>query len=175
MNEKIASARCVVSAASAILEQCAGLAERIDDGVYTAASKRLAGGTIGKHLRHVVDHFRAAVEGCEATIDYDHRERQVPMETNRRAALDEVRHVAARMEGLAEEVLERPVRIRVMVSGDGTETELSSSLARELHFAMHHAIHHQAMMRSIAEEFGAALSPEFGMAPSTLNHERARA
>lgn len=68
-----------------------------------------------------------------------------------------------------------PVRVRVMVSGDGAETELVSSLARELAFATHHAVHHQAMMRAIAGEFGVEASSDFGKAPSTINHEVVKA
>jgi hypothetical protein len=59
-----------------------------------------------------------------------------------------------------------------MLSGDGHEAELESTLGRELVFATHHAIHHHAMMSAIASEFGIKVGPDFGKAPSTINHER---
>jgi uncharacterized damage-inducible protein DinB len=58
-----------------------------------------------------------------------------------------------------------------MVAGDGSCATLSTTIGRELAFATHHGVHHQAMMRAIAGEFGVDVSPTFGKAPSTINHE----
>ena len=65
-----------------------------------------------------------------------------------------------------------PVRIRVMLSGDGTEAELDSTVVREVAFATHHGIHHVAMMKAIAGEMGVSLDGDIGKAPSTIQHER---
>lgn len=167
-----AKPRGVVAAGCVVLEHCAGMVRGLDDRAYTTPSARLAGGTIGKHLRHVVDHFRAALEGREAVIDYDHRARNVPMESDRQAAVAAIGGVVEGLERLTDRELSAPVRVLAMLTGDGAEIELGSTLCRELHFAMHHAIHHQAMMRSIAEEFGASVDSEFGKAPSTVHFER---
>ena len=65
--------------------------------------------------------------------------------------------------------------VRVMVSAEGAEASLGSTLARELAFAVHHAVHHNAMIASIAGELGIACPAGFGKAPSTANHERCQA
>jgi hypothetical protein len=164
----------VAAAAVSLLAQCAALVERLDDGAYTATSTTIRGGTIGKHFRHVLDHFRAAV-GCHADggcIDYDHRDRDVPMETDRRLAMDSIDSLAAGLRRIDDRGLSSAVRVRVMVSADGATAELRSTLARELAFAAHHAVHHLAMIRAIASEFGQELPEDLGRAPSTLNHER---
>ena len=44
--------------------------------------------------------------------------------------------------------------VRCMLSAQGDEQRLRSSLAREIAFASHHATHHHAMMASIALEHG---------------------
>lgn len=163
-------------AATALLDQCASFIQQVDDHAYVTESKTIAGGTLGKHVRHVVDHFAAAVGAYERgeIIDYDHRERNVPMETDRRAALDAINDVRMQIACLGPRQLSEPVQVRVMLTGDGADADLSSTLARELFFATHHAIHHHAMMKAIACEFGFDAACEFGKAPSTLNYEAAR-
>jgi hypothetical protein len=59
-----------------------------------------------------------------------------------------------------------------MLTSDGVDAELGSTLGRELAFATHHAVHHHAMLGAIAAELGVATPPEFGKAPSTIRHER---
>jgi uncharacterized damage-inducible protein DinB len=169
----------VAAAAVVLLDQCAsfigGVAGR--PACYAGDSGVLRGGTIGKHVRHTLDHFRAALDGLRpgAVVDYDRRERDVPMETDPGAALDAIARVRDRLSRLAGSDLERPLRIRVMLTGDGQEAVLTSTLGRELAFAAHHAVHHHAMIAAIAREFGVETCADFGKAPSTLKHERAKA
>jgi uncharacterized damage-inducible protein DinB len=168
----------VAGAGVVLLRQCEQFIRHITgeagEARYCAVSSVLPGGTIGKHLRHCLDHYRAALDGFErgAVIDYDHRERDVPMETMPAEALGAIQEIAARLSVLSGAALESPVRVRVMVSGEGEEVELSSTLGRELAFATHHAVHHQAMMGAIAAELGVRPAADFGKAPSTVNHER---
>lgn len=164
----------VAAAGAAMLAQCAAFVRALSDGAYVCDSSTHKGGTIGKHVRHVLDHFRAALEqGCAGeTIDYDRRARNVPMETDRGAAIEAVESVRGRLAALREQDLDRPVRIRVMLAGDGTEAELRSTLGRELAFAAHHAVHHHAMVKAMAAEFGLDAGEHFGKAPSTLRHQQ---
>lgn len=161
------------AAGAALLRQCAAFVRQLDDAAYAADSATIRGGTIGKHVRHVLDHFRAAIEQGTAgrVIDYDHRERNVPMETDRAAALAAIDTLGERLGTLRESDLVLPVRVRVMLTADGAEVELGSTLGRELAFAAHHAVHHHAMLKAMASEFGVHAPPEFGKAPSTLRHE----
>lgn len=166
----------VAAAAAAILDQCARFVQAMPEGVYTRESRTIKGGTIGKHVRHSVDHFAAALGclGSDAVIDYDHREREVPMETSAAVALRTIADLRRRLTAINEPDVRSPVRISVMLAGDGTEATLHSSLGRELHFAFHHAVHHHAMMKAIAAEHGVDAPADFGLAPSTINYERSR-
>ena len=174
----------VAGAAVRLLDECARFIEGVGDEAYTRESRVIHGGTIGKHVRHVLDHYSAIFVGMDMgeEIGYDRRERNVPMETDRGAAQAAIVELKSRLSrGVSEGTawLSRPVRVRVMVSAEGQEAELGSTAGRELAFATHHAVHHQAMMRAIAEEYGLAGrlgggSGGFGRAPSTLNHERGR-
>lgn len=175
-SERRAQAVCPVAAAAiALLDQCECFVRQASGPAYSGESRTLKGGTIGKHIRHSLDHFRAALDGLQGTvIDYDHRARNVPMETDSRAALDAIDELRERLSCLSAEAGLEPVRVRVMLAGDGTETELKSTLGRELAFATHHAVHHNAMLGAIAAEFGIQTGSEFGKAPSTINHDRSR-
>lgn len=172
----IAPATCptVVAAAAALLGQCRDLVDSLPHTVYTTDSRTLAGGTIGKHVRHVLDHYLAVVHGAEngLIVDYDRRERNVPMETDPAEARIALDHVLTKLARATVCDADLPLRIRVMVAADGTEVELATTFAREIAFATHHAVHHQAMIAAIAREFGLSVNPQFGKAPSTIRHER---
>jgi hypothetical protein len=161
----------VALAAAAILDECRAFVGSCDDGQYVAESRVIPGGTIGKHVRHVLDHFRAVVMH-DGVIDYDHRRRDVPEERDRRVALTAIAALRGVVAGLDERALGAAVRVRVMLSEDGAEAELDSSLGRELAFASHHAVHHHAMLGAIGTEVGAPPRAGFGRAPSTAHHER---
>ena len=163
----------VLHAADALLQQCEAFVHELPDVVYTSESTVLPGGTVGKHMRHVVDHYHAIFAGVGTTqaVDYDNRLRDVPMENDRAHALktlSKLRSTIVEMKHLGDA---SPIRVRVMVAGDGSCATLSTTIGRELAFATHHGVHHQAMMRAIAGEFGVDVSPTFGKAPSTINHE----
>lgn len=163
-----------VTAALGVLEQCSGFLAGVDRTRYIAPCPGLLGSTIGQHVRHSLDHFGAVLGGLDGQIiDYDHRERQTPIERDPGAALHALHEVCDRLWRAAENELSGPVRVRVMLTADGGDTLLGSTLARELAFAAHHAVHHYAMMAAIAVELRLGVPEGFGKAPSTLNHERA--
>lgn len=162
--------------AVSLLSQCAEFVASLDDVAYRTPSRAMMAGTIGKHLRHSLDHFAAVAAAAAdpaAPIDYDRRLRDVPMETDRAVALRTIDDIARRLATIDAAAAATPVSIRVMLAADGTEAVLPSFLAREIAFAAHHAVHHHAMMKVIADELGVPCPEGFGKAPSTLNHERA--
>lgn len=168
----------VVHAAINLIEQCEQFVKDVPAPVYATESMVMPGGTVGKHLRHLADHYeaivRATVSTSEEVVNYDHRERDVPMESSREDALRGLESLRVRVKSLRDLQPNRLMQVRVMVSGAGHEATLTTSLARELAFATHHGVHHQAMMKAIAGEFGVEAATEFGKAPSTMNHEAAK-
>lgn len=167
-----------VTAAEAALDQCAALVAALSDEAYTRPSEPLGGGTIGRHVRHCLDHYAHALtvlDDAGAVIDYDARRRDVPEEADRDAALRRISDLRAKLGRLSDQhdPEARPVTIRVMLTGDGGGADLSSTLGRELAFATHHAIHHYAMISAMCAETGAGTPDGFGRAPSTVNHDNA--
>jgi hypothetical protein len=168
--------RAVCMAADAILAQCGEYIDRVDDAQYVQPSEVVPGGTVGKHVRHTLDHFRCAItSSCSEPIDYDHRKRGGSVEDNRDAAKSEISTLRSLMGELDSEKLGESVTTRVMLCGDGQTADLSSTRAREIFFAMHHAIHHNAILKAIGLELGFECPEGFGTAPSTINFEQAEA
>ncbi|MDX2116542.1 MAG: DinB family protein [Planctomycetota bacterium] len=163
-----------LAAARATLDQCARFLDGLRPDAYATPSEVIKGSTIGQHVRHTLDHFAAALTApVGGVIDYDHRERDTPVERAAGAALSLVADLTGRLLDLDEHHLDRPVRVRLMLSGEGDAAEHTSTLGRELAFAMHHAMHHHAMIAAIAREKGVNPPSDFGKAPSTIHHERA--
>ncbi len=161
-------------AAEAVLAQCADCLSTLPDDAYAKASPVVMGSTIGQHVRHALDHFAAALASRAGdTIDYDRRVRGGAVEISREEALARIADLRAALNELEADTLAASVRIRVMLSGDGDEAEIPSTLARELAFAAHHAIHHHAMIAAIVHGFDLQPPEGFGKAPSTINHESA--
>jgi hypothetical protein len=170
------SVRRVCGAADAILEQCGDYIDRVDDDQFVSPSNVVPGGTIGKHIRHTLDHFRCAITTCcTESIDYDHRCRGGDVESNRSSAKTEIATLRSLMSELTEEQLNEQVTASVMICSDGETCDLLSTRAREIFFAMHHAIHHNAILKAIGLELGFECPDGFGTAPSTINFEHSEA
>ena len=163
----------ILDAAACSLEGCAAFLAGLGADKYSRACPRMFDSTIGQHVRHSIDHFAAVVASLDgAVVDYDHRERQTPIERDRAHAIAAIEELLRRFSSLTSDTLGASVRVRIMVSAEGEEAELRSTFGRELAFATHHATHHFAMIASIAAEFGVEIPSGFGKAPSTIHNER---
>lgn len=174
MTQHPADCSRLVVAAQALLSECRLFVQTLPADLFCRPSVVLPGGTIGKHLRHLTDHYAAALVGHETdhVVDYDHRERNVPMEADASCAVECIVRLEAELSEIAPTALDAALTIRIMTSASGETMLLASTLGRELAFATHHGIHHQAMMRAIACEHGHAVDCSFGKAPSTVHSER---
>ena len=162
----------VLGAASGLLDQCELILDVVTDTDYAAPSQVMQGGSIGTHLRHTLDHYDAIVRRAAGEpIEYDRRTRGLPIETDRVLAKEHIASLRVGISGL-EGTGADEVRIHVMISGEGREAVLRSTVAREVAFATHHGVHHVAMMKAIAAEMGVELDADIGKAPSTINYER---
>lgn len=133
---------------------------------------------VGPHLRHVLDHCDALLDGLRATpalVDYDRRARDTRTEQDRHHAEHRLRRVLLELQQLEGRDGSQPLSVRCATHPAREATPLPSSLARELQFLQSHAIHHQAVIAAAAQAAGWALPADFGMAPATLAQERSLA
>jgi uncharacterized damage-inducible protein DinB len=164
----------IIAAAGAILAQGEALLAALDDASYARRVPAVFNGSIGGHYRHCLDHFASffrALDAAAEVVDYDHRERDVRLETDRAFAFEVTRALRTRVLGLAPGALTRRVRAQCEVNYGETQAPVTSStLGREMAYLVAHAIHHYALMGVVANLLAVPLPDGFGVAPSTLKH-----
>ncbi|GAA5830831.1 hypothetical protein JCM5353_000582 [Sporobolomyces roseus] len=145
-------------------------------------STRSAGSTLGKHLRHLHDHYRLLLDAIPASnsspssddtlnVNYDVRLRNGDAEVHHDACVESFVYLRERMKRDTKEgkgiPSSRPVRLTAIIP---EKVVVESTFGRELWFASFHAVHHFALIRVILGELNLKVSDDFGVAPATLVH-----
>lgn len=157
-----------VSALRERLDQLMRLVLTLPAESYCARPSRVSG-SIGEHVRHVLDHISSLVGASQlAVLSYDHRTRGTAVETQPGDAVREMMRLDRALERWGDRPLEDLVAVAAVTSTDGESITGWSTLARELAFVMNHTIHHQAIVALLLERLNAEPPDErFGYAPST--------
>lgn len=154
----------------ALLKQGLDLLDRVTDATYRDPSPGRS--SVGAQYRHVLDHYRALLDGLAAgRIDYDARRRDPEVETARDVAARDTRRLIDGLSALAGRARATPVTVIASCSADHAGEPQASSLGRELHFLVSHTIHHYAIVRLLLDDPD-AVDHAFGVAPSTLAWQR---
>lgn len=162
----------MIDAVEAILGQGLKVLDTLDQETYTRALPVANGATIGGHYRHALEHFRQLQSGlATCSVDYDARNRDVPLETSRNEAIRVTRELAASLKSLNSRGSEDALEVRCGITyGEEDAGSASSTLGRELIFCISHAIHHYAIIALILRSEQRTVPEGFGVAPSTLRH-----
>lgn len=141
------------------------------ESIYEAST---IGSPIGKHVRHILDHFEVFVAGVETgLINYNLRSRESKAESDIKAALDRVHSLMVSMNQLP--VINGAVEVETEVAiSESINQRLSSSLERELAYVTSHGIHHLAYIKLLAKVEQVDLDQWVGIAPATASHLRAQ-
>ena len=151
-----------------LLDELASLVLGLDPEVYRARGETSVSGTIGEHIRHCLDHVSALLSAHPSgTLSYDHRLRGTAVETDARAALQQILRLQAALERWSARSLDEPIRVTSMISPSGESVTGWSTLARELAFVVSHTIHHQATIAVLLILHGLDVPDRFGHSPST--------
>ncbi|MBF7053037.1 hypothetical protein IOC61_06840 [Halomonas sp. KAO] len=128
--------------------------------------------TLGRHVRHILDHYQALLDGIGvACIDYEARVREPGLERDPALARERLGQIHEGLTRLVEHACV-PLQLKYPVDEEGATLTLTTSLARELAFLTSHTVHHMALLRVLAQQLGVRLSADFGVHPSTLRHWR---
>jgi hypothetical protein len=157
---------------AAILRDGRRLIERMPDNAYRAGvEEHHLGGSVGMHFRHVLDHYSSFFHGLDrGRIDYDQRSRGSAVELERRAACDLIDETSGRLGSFAAVAPSVKLEVRVSCSPGHPGVWVASSVLRELDFLLGHTTHHYAIVRLLCGRLGLEVSPQFGMAPATLDY-----
>jgi hypothetical protein len=164
----------LIAAAVESLRQGEILLGAISDEQYRCKLPAAFNASIGGHYRHCLDHFRLLLDAVNSPeVNYDHRERGTLVEYDRFAALNATRGLIEAYEQLAASVVTQPINV-VCQTGYYTQASQTSpsSIGREIMYSVAHAVHHYALIGVMGGVMGLALPPGFGVAPSTLKHQR---
>lgn len=169
-HDHYADARRILDAAIAILMQGEDLLRGISAESYTRRVPLAFNACIGGHYRHCLDHFTSLLRSLDAdAVDYDHRERDVRIESRPDFALGLTQQMRTRLETLPIGVLDTAVKARGEVSyAHGDSPLTGSTFGRELVYCIAHAIHHYALISIMARLMDVKLPEHFGVAPSTV-------
>jgi uncharacterized damage-inducible protein DinB len=182
----VVDCRVLASAIADALGQLAAVVASLDADQYCCRSCDPAfGASVGRHVRHVLDHV-AAIEhastrrapsdrrdpesflaGCVA--DYENRARDTRLEREPELALTEISRLRENLRQIALLAPDQPTTILIAVTRDAPRARIPSTLGRELSFVLSHTIHHHAIMRTMICKLGlgASLDPCFGLAPGS--------
>lgn len=158
------------------LERMGRLIERLTDEQYVASQTPCTNG-IGAHVRHILDHYDAFFNGlATGSIDYDSRQRDKETECKRDIAKLRVRSAQSQLQALTAKAMPESLNV-CMDCGSAVSARLAtqSNALRELQFLVSHTVHHDALIAAAVLAMNVQPEAGYGIAPSTLRHQRQRA
>jgi uncharacterized damage-inducible protein DinB len=164
----------LVQAVVEALQQGEALLAEISDETYTRKLPVAFNASIGGHYRHCLDHFRSLLDSTSSgDLNYDHRKRGTPVENDRFAALHATSRLRAAFEQLDPSLVSRPLEVTCKTSYSSGGSQASpSTVGREIMYSVAHAVHHYALIGIMCGMMGVNLPVGFGVAPSTLEHQK---
>jgi uncharacterized damage-inducible protein DinB len=127
---------------------------------------------LGKHMRHILDHYLCFMRDlADGVIDYEQRNRDSQLETDKDYALTVIAKITTFLETLSASK-DAPLQVLLCSDVEFPEGEAThSTVRRELQFLQGHTVHHYASIATMLRFYGVDTAREFGVAPSTLLHE----
>ena len=158
-----------------VIDQAIHLLRELDGNSFTQVLSPYFSGSIGQHLRHVIDHYDNLFAGiADQHVNYNRRKRFCSVETSIEACSQSFITIRKHISELTAEQLTQSLSILTEISiSEQDDALVESNLGRELVFASSHAIHHYALIKIIRQMQNATVPSEFGYAPATLTYLRA--
>jgi hypothetical protein len=161
----------IINSCVTLLKQASDLIERIDDAVFASKSPLSPRGSIGGHVRHILDFYQSFLNGLESGhINYNLRQRDSRTELDR---LEAVKRISGTITALRSLPLLDGGTCLLVSTEDGTVTApvwCASSVLRELDFLQSHTIHHFSLVAMLLRLHEIDPGEQFGVAPATLNY-----
>lgn len=164
----------VVNSNIFFLKQGIELLSAITDKLYSSNNGTYNKSGIGRHFRHIIEHYFSLVNVKNDVVDYDARDRNLKLETDRSFMIQSMQQVIDSLSEYATNpgYIQKEVLVRSNEGIGEEDAPLSqSTIRRELQFLISHTVHHYALIGFILKTMGFNPSPGFGVAPSTLKHE----
>lgn len=150
------------------------LLESVSDDQYSTNNGPYNKSGIGRHFRHIIEHYFSLLSEKDSLVDYDARERDLRLESDRSFMISSLEKVARDLNTiiLKPEYLDKTIDVRSNEGFEGQSPLSSSTIRREFQFLISHTVHHYALIGLILKTMGFIPEVSFGVAPSTLKHEQ---
>ncbi len=159
----------ISAAAIASLKELVRVIQDLPEEAYSASSPLLNKGTIGQHVRHIIEFYQCLENGLSSgVVNYDLRKRDLILEVDRQSAILAIESSCVFFESAFTSV---PLQLEQKIND--VMVQLPTTLERELLYNIEHAIHHLAIFRIVIEQelnLGNVLNEGFGVAQSTLEY-----
>ena len=163
----------LVSACLSIIDQLENLLTQIATDDFSKPSPSLSNATVGQHVRHTIEFFLCLENGFrEGVVNYDKREHDGLIETDKFIALNAIHRIRRFVVSTTNDC-EMKLDVGYDLHAEENVT-IQTNYFRELTYNIEHAIHHMALMKIGVREVShyVKLSPEFGVAVSTLRYNK---
>ena len=154
----------IIDSIASQFHQLSVVIEQLSAEEYKMPIDALSNATIGKHTRHIIEHFLQLNVGyTSAEINYDHRCRNKELEENKLTALTTIWNIKSE--------LYKPDKQMTLATDD--DINVTTTYYRELLFNLSHVTHHMAQIRIGVKDIKSLSIPEgFGIAASTLKYRK---
>jgi len=133
----------------------------------------LSQASIGQHVRHILEFYQSILNSLETkTVNYDNRKRNLLIETDCQYAIQIIDEINT---SLALDILDENYVLQgIFCAEEGKQTQIQTSLFRELAYCLEHSIHHQALIKVGLLELDRLnfIDETFGLAPATIRHRK---
>ena len=154
------------------LENVHSICTTVSAADYSRKLPSFYNGSVGAHVRHILNHYEAIVRGLEGVkepIQYDKRIRSSDLETDPLAALSLCNSCISAIQNRQVDS-GHIIKVEFICDKSGDVFQVESTLDRELAFVSHHGIHHLSTVRIMMESIGYSFPDKLlGVAPSTAN------
>ena len=150
----------MIKACIANLTDLKNLVIQLDSEHFTRELFVFHGGTLGKHVRHILEFYKSVIFCTNGEIFYDKRERNFNLESNISYCIEEI-------DQLMKQIISCECDAQITISTD--LGNFQSTLKRELLYVLEHSNHHEALIKIGLGELGKSdlVSNDFGVASST--------
>ena len=149
------------------LKSLSNLLLLLNDRQYNQKSSFLGNASIGGHTRHIIELLKCATNGYHTgTVDYLNRVRNLAIETDKLAAMQELSLMASQL-------IQPDKKMKLIIESDEVSVTnyVTTTYFREIVYNAEHAIHHLALIRVALREMKLEIvGDDFGMAYSTIKY-----
>jgi hypothetical protein len=153
-----------------IFDQLCAVLLKLTNEQYSLQNKVILNATIGQHVRHIIELFQCLDKGYKTGIvNYEKRERNIALESDRILAVEKLSFIS--------NSIVRSDKVLLLEANYSEHTENTSFVPtnywREIIYNLEHTVHHMALIRVALNQFvDLAVPQEFGVAASTIKHQR---